>query len=88
LGRIGWRVGSRTLVTVGASAEVIGLTVGWIMVAVLLIAAFYISWKQTNELQQWLEKTMWGVTPEGLHPEPHQTLQIEMQSLKDIMQVG
>ncbi|EMP0254035.1 TPA: T6SS effector BTH_I2691 family protein [Klebsiella michiganensis] len=88
LGRIGWRVGSRTLVTVGASAEVIGLTVGWIMVAVLLIAAFYISWKQTNELQQWLEKTMWGVTPEGLPPEPHQTLQIEIQSLKDIMQVG
>jgi hypothetical protein len=31
---------------------------------------------------------MWGVTPEGLPPEPHQTLQIEMQSLKDIMQVG
>jgi hypothetical protein len=44
------------LVTVGVRAEVIGLTVGWIMVAVLLIAAFYISWKQTNELQQWLEK--------------------------------
>ncbi|MGE2468065.1 hypothetical protein ACMFCN_08765 [Klebsiella michiganensis] len=58
------------------------------MAAVLLIAAFYISWKQTNELQQWLEKTMWGVTPEGLPPEPHQTLQIEMQSLNDITQVG
>ena len=58
------------------------------MAAVLLVAAFYISWKQTNELQQWLEKTMWGVTPEGLPPEPHQTLQIEIHSLIDIMQAG
>ncbi|MDT4307836.1 hypothetical protein RPN21_04585 [Klebsiella aerogenes] len=84
----GVRLGSSAMLSLGASMEVVGLTLGWVMVAVLLIAAFYISWKQTNELQQWLEKTMWGVTPEGLPLERHQTLQIEMQSLKDIMQVG
>ncbi|SQJ22623.1 Uncharacterised protein [Serratia rubidaea] len=55
------------------------------MAGVFLAAAFYISWKQTNELQKWLEKTMWGRTPEGLPAEKHPTLQIEMQSLKDIM---
>lgn len=82
---IGRYAGSRALVTIGINASVTGLTLGWIMAGVFLAATFYISWKQTNELQKWLEKTMWGRTPEGLPAEKHPTLQIEMQSLKDIM---
>ncbi|WP_139300380.1 T6SS effector BTH_I2691 family protein [Nissabacter archeti] len=83
---LGSRFGSSAMLSLGASMEVIGLTLGWAAVGIFLIAAFYISWKQTNELQQWLEKTMWGETPEGVPPVKHPTMQIEMQSLKDIMQ--
>jgi hypothetical protein len=82
---LGIRVGSATLGSVAVSMEIVGLTLGWIMAGVLLISAFYISYKQTNELQKWLEKTMWGITPSGLAPEKHPTMQVEMQSLKDIM---
>ena len=82
----GTRFGSSAMLSLGASMEVIGLTLGWVAVGIFLIAAFYISWKQTNELQQWLEKTMWGKTPEGLPPVKHPKMQIEMQSLKNIMQ--
>ncbi|MFD1804713.1 T6SS effector BTH_I2691 family protein [Mixta tenebrionis] len=84
---IGRALGIQFLVRFGICAPAIGLALSWISAGILVIAAFYISWKQTNDLQKWLEKTMWGITPEGISPEKHPTMQIEMQSLKDIMQV-
>lgn len=85
---IGGRLGMPGMVSAGASMEVVGLTLGWVAIGVLLIAAFYLSYHEQSEIQQWLEKSLWGLSPEGIPPEKYPTMQIEMSALKMIMEGG